>query len=73
MMPKTVQVHYHVTKDAEALSLATASWITSAVEQSISARGIARIAISGGNTPKGTFALLADRRRSFASVSTGLG
>ncbi len=65
MMPKTVQVHYHVTKDAEALSLATAGWITSAVEQSISARGIARIAISGGNTPKGTFALLADPAQEF--------
>ncbi len=64
-MSKTIQVHYHVTKDAEALSLATADWIASAAGQSISAHGIARIAISGGNTPKETFALLADPAQPF--------
>lgn len=65
MMPKTIQVHYQVAKDAEALSLETAERIASAVEQSVAARGIARIAISGGNTPKGTFALLADSAQPF--------
>ena len=65
IMPKTIQVHYHVTKDAEALSLATAGLIASTVEQSIAACGIARIAISGGNTPKQTFAALADPVQQF--------
>lgn len=65
MMPKTIRVHYQVAKDAEALSLETAEFFTSAVEQSIAARNTARIAISGGNTPRETFALLADASRPF--------
>ena len=65
MMPKTIQVHYQIARDAEALSLNTADRITSVVEQSIAARGVARVAISGGNTPKETFALLADPAQPF--------
>lgn len=64
-MPKTTNVHYSVTKDSEALSLATADCIAAAVEQSIAAHGTARIAISGGNTPKRTFELLADSAHPF--------
>jgi 6-phosphogluconolactonase len=33
----------------------------SAVQAAVDARGVARVAISGGNTPKAMFALLADR------------
>lgn len=64
-MPKTTNVRYYVKKDSEALGLATADWIASAVEQSIAAHGTARIAISGGNTPKRTFELLADPAHPF--------
>ena len=42
------------------MSLTAAEWITSAVESAIRTRGVARIAISGGNTPKRAFELLAD-------------
>src|SRR5665213_1393886 len=65
MMPKTTKVHYYVKKDGEVLALATADWIASAIEQAIAARGAARIAISGGNTPKRTFELLADSAHPF--------
>lgn len=59
-MPKTTRIEYHVKQNLEELSLVAAGWITTAVEQAIAARGIARIAISGGSTPKRTFELLAD-------------
>jgi 6-phosphogluconolactonase len=65
VMPKITRVRYHVKKDSESLALATAEWITAAIEQSIVARGTARIAISGGNTPKRAFALLADPAHPF--------
>jgi 6-phosphogluconolactonase len=64
-MPKTIKVRYYIKRDSEALALTTADWIASAVEQSIAARGTARIAISGGNTPKRTFELLADSAHPF--------
>lgn len=64
-MAKTTNIHYYVKSDAEALSLATAEWLTAAVEHAIAARGVARIAISGGNTPKRAFALLADESHPF--------
>ena len=65
IMPKTLKVYYHVEKDSEDLALATAGWIASSIEQSIAARGTARIAISGGNTPRRTFELLADPAHPF--------
>lgn len=66
-MPKTTKVHYEVKKDSEALALATADRIASIVERAIVSRGTARIAISGGNTPRRTFALLADPAQPFFS------
>ncbi|MEO6830499.1 MAG: 6-phosphogluconolactonase [Acidobacteriaceae bacterium] len=59
-MSKTTTVRYYVKNDSESLSLATAEWLTSAVERAIAAHSVARIAISGGNTPKRAFELLAD-------------
>lgn len=64
-MPKTIEVHYGVEKDSEAMSLTAADWIASAVESAIRARGVARIAISGGSTPRRTFELLADPAQPF--------
>lgn len=64
-MAKTTRVHYYVQQDNESLSAATAEWITTAVEHAVQERGIARIAISGGNTPKRAFALLADPAHPF--------
>lgn len=64
-MPKTIQIRYFVKQDGEALALAAAEWIAGAIEKAIAARGIARIAISGGNTPKRTFEVLADTTQPF--------
>jgi 6-phosphogluconolactonase len=64
-MPKKITVHYYVKEDQEALGQACAGWIASSIERSIAARGMARIAISGGNTPKRTFELLADPAHPF--------
>lgn len=60
-MPKTTRVHYQVAKDKEVLNQWTADWIASAAETAIASSGVARIAISGGSTPKGAFELLAER------------
>lgn len=59
-MAKTTNLHYFVQKDGEAVAAETAEWIAAAVQQAVDAHGIARIAISGGSTPKRTFELLAD-------------
>ena len=64
-MPRPITVHYRVEENGEAMSLAAADWIASAVEAAIRARGTARFAISGGNTPKRTFELLADPGHDF--------
>jgi 6-phosphogluconolactonase len=64
-MPKTLQIRYYVDENIEALSLNAAERITAAIEQAIGYRGTARIAISGGNTPKRTFELLADSTHTF--------
>jgi len=64
-MPKTTRVHYFIQHDFEALSLAAADWIATAVADAIAARGVARIAISGGSTPRRAFELLADPNQPF--------
>lgn len=62
-----MRVLYFVQKDPEALAEATAERITTAIEHAVALHGIARIAISGGNTPKRTFELLAAPDRPFRS------
>jgi 6-phosphogluconolactonase len=64
-MPKKIQVHYQVEANSEELSLTAADWIASSAESAVRARGVARIAISGGSTPKRTFELLADPAHPF--------
>lgn len=59
-MAKTLHVQYQVASDKEALGHLAAERIASAVEQAIAARGTARIAISGGSTPRRALELLAD-------------
>lgn len=59
-MPKKIQVHYRVEANREAMSVTAADWVASAVESAVRARGVARIAISGGGAPKRMFELLAD-------------
>ena len=59
-MAKHLQVMYRVYADGEALARAAAEHFAVRVKQAVDKRGRARIAISGGSTPKATFALLAD-------------
>ncbi len=59
-MSVTTAVTYKVLPDGEALARAMAEQLLEAALEAVAARGVARIAISGGNTPKRTFEMLAD-------------
>lgn len=59
-MSKRLEVTYRVYEDSDALARAAAQHFADRVKQAVDKRGRARIAISGGSTPKATFALLAD-------------
>jgi 6-phosphogluconolactonase len=59
-MANKLRVEYTVQPDARALAARAAEQFTQAAERAASERGRARIAISGGSTPKAAFALLAD-------------
>ena len=60
-MPRPVSVSYRVWTTSDALAAGAAEYFASAVSVSVEARGVARVAISGGTTPKAMFMLLADR------------
>lgn len=66
-MAKRLEVTYHVFEDSGALAEAAAKHFAERVAQSVEKRGRARIAISGGSTPKATFALLADPAGPYAA------
>lgn len=59
-MPGKLAIHYIVVEDAAALAARAAQHFVELAEQAVAARGRARIAISGGSTPKATFQLLGD-------------
>jgi 6-phosphogluconolactonase len=59
-MAQTIEVFYYVDAGAEAVTRRTAQYFVDGIRVAAGARGKARIAISGGNTPKQTFELLAD-------------
>jgi len=59
-MPRPFQLEYRVFEDAARLSHAAAQHFVDGAQAAVAARGRARVAISGGSTPKATFALLAD-------------
>jgi 6-phosphogluconolactonase len=63
-----VTVTYQVYPSAEEMALASARLFAERVEQAVVARGIARIAISGGSTPKATFKILADPAQPFLAA-----
>jgi 6-phosphogluconolactonase len=58
-MPRPTTVTYRVFSNPVDVARAAAELFTSSVATAVSARGIARVAISGGTTPKAMFALLA--------------
>jgi 6-phosphogluconolactonase len=59
-MAETIEVFYYVDASPEAASRRAAQYFVDGIRTAAGARGKARIAISGGNTPKHTFELLAD-------------
>ena len=67
-MPRPVTVTYQVWPSAAAMALASAQLFAKKVEQAVAARGVARIAISGGSTPQATFKLLADPAQPFLAT-----
>lgn len=65
-MAERVQVTYQVAKDPAHLAQIAAEHFQARIAQAVEKRGQARVAVSGGNTPKQTFALLADPAGPFA-------
>jgi 6-phosphogluconolactonase len=59
-MPRPVTVSYRVLPTPAATALGAAQLFLDAAVKAAAARGVARIAISGGTTPKTMFQLLAD-------------
>ena len=58
-MPKPLTITYNVWESPEAVAQAAARLFSDAVYSAVQARGVARIAISGGTTPKRMFQVLA--------------
>ncbi|MDE3201726.1 MAG: 6-phosphogluconolactonase [Acidobacteriota bacterium] len=59
-MAGKLTINYKVVPDSVSLAAEAAERFTSAAEKAVATRGRARIAISGGSTPKAAFHLLAD-------------
>ena len=64
-MPRKIQVQYRVFNDQESLASATALHFVEGIREAVETRGVARIAISGGSSPKPVFELLADKAEPF--------
>jgi 6-phosphogluconolactonase len=59
-MASKLRIEYCVEPDAEALAQRAARYFVEKAEEAVALHGRARIAISGGSTPKAAFRLLAD-------------
>ncbi|MGC2400371.1 MAG: 6-phosphogluconolactonase [Acidobacteriaceae bacterium] len=64
-MAETIEVLYYVDASAEAVTQRAAQYFVDGIRAAAGARGKARIAVSGGHTPKNTFAMLADPSAQF--------
>ncbi len=67
-MPRPVTVTYQVFPTAQDMAMASARIFAARVEQAVAARGLARVAISGGSTPQATFKILADPANPFLTT-----
>ena len=67
-MPSKLTVEYFVEPDSAALARRAAKEFVDAAVQAAAARGLARIAISGGSTPKAAFQLLANPAEPFRAA-----
>lgn len=59
-MTRKLKIVYYVERDAAALAWRAAQYFVEMAEEAVDARGRARIAISGGSTPKAAYELMAD-------------
>ena len=59
-MSRKLRIIYYVEADAGALARRAAQYFVEMVDEAVDRRGRARIAISGGSTPKAAFELLSD-------------
>ena len=66
-MSSKLNITYVVEPDPAALAWRAAQHLVELSEEAVSARGRVRIAVSGGSTPKATFALLADPAHPFVN------
>ncbi|WP_026442687.1 6-phosphogluconolactonase [Pseudacidobacterium ailaaui] len=64
-MPRKILVEYRVSDGPDLLARAAAEHFLKTVQEAVAAQGKARIAISGGSTPKRTFELLANPEERF--------
>ncbi|QHN05068.1 6-phosphogluconolactonase [Granulicella sp. WH15] len=64
-MPRPATASLQVSATPAEVALAAAELFTESIVSAVAARGQARVAISGGSTPKAMFALLADPQHSF--------
>lgn len=64
-MPRSVSVTYKVWPTGAEVAAAAAEMFAAAAAEAVAARGVARIAVSGGTTPKTMFALLADKSQPY--------
>ncbi len=62
-MSRKLRINYYVEADADALARRTAQYFVEMAAEAVDAAGQARIALSGGSTPRAVFELLADRRQ----------
>ena len=60
-MAQVVRVKYQVWSTAAEVAAGAAELFASTTAAAVEARGVARLAVSGGSTPKAMFALLADQ------------
>jgi 6-phosphogluconolactonase len=64
-MSRKLRINYYVEPDPAALARRAAQYFCEMAEEAVEAQGQARIAISGGSTPKAAFQLLADPHQPF--------
>jgi len=64
-VPRSVLVTYKVWPTPQEMASGAADEFVAAVNKAVEARGVARVAISGGSTPQAMFALLADRSQPY--------
>jgi 6-phosphogluconolactonase len=66
-MPRKLHIKYYVEPDPQALARRAAQYFVEMAGEAVAGYGHARIAISGGNTPKAAFQLLADPNQHWRS------